>query len=130
MAFIRRRGFPAGPVLLVDLLGTSTGREQKPRRIQEILDLHPRLRFVLIGDSGVEDPEIYAVVTRANPGWILAIYIREVWRDPGDGRVEEVSDTWTEDVPLVLSANTDAYTGTRSHSASSESQPGLGSAER
>ena len=93
VAFIRYRGFPAGPVLLRNLLGTSTGREQKLRRIQEILDLHPRLRFVLIGDFGVEDPEIYAVVARANPGRILAIYIGEVRRDSGDGRVEEISDT-------------------------------------
>ncbi len=37
---------------------------------------------------------------------------------------------WTEDVPLALPVNTDAATGTRSRSASSESHPGLGSAER
>ena len=83
-------------------------REQKPGRIQEVLDLHPRLRFVLIGDSGEKDPEIYAAVARANPGRIIAIYIREVRLDPGDGRVEEVSGTWTEDVPFVLAADTDA----------------------
>ena len=108
VAFIRHREFPMGPVLLRDLLGTSSGREQKPVRIQEVLDLHPRLRFVLIGDSGEKDPEIYAAVARANPGRILAIYIREVRLDPGDGRVEEVSGTWTEDVPFVLAADTDA----------------------
>lgn len=60
------------------------------------------------GDPGDKDPEMYAAVARATRGRILAIYIREVRRDPGDGRVEEVSDTWTEDVPLVLPANTDA----------------------
>jgi phosphatidate phosphatase APP1 len=108
VAFIRHREFPMGPVLLRDLLGTSAGREQKPGRIQEVLDLHPRLRFVLIGDSGERDPEIYAAVARANPGRILAIYIREVRLDPGDGRVEQVSGTWSEDVPFVLAADTDA----------------------
>jgi phosphatidate phosphatase APP1 len=108
VAFIRHRAFPMGPVLLRDLFGTASGREQKPVRIQEVLDLHPRLRFVLIGDSGEKDPEIYAAVARANPGRILAIYIREVRLDPGDGRVEEVSGTWTEDVPFVLAADTDA----------------------
>jgi phosphatidate phosphatase APP1 len=106
--FIRYRGFPLGPVLLRDLLGTSAGREEKPGRIQEVLDLHPRLRFVLIGDSGEKDPEIYTAVARANPGRILAIYIREVRLDPGDGRVEEISGTWTEDVPFVLAADSDA----------------------
>ena len=108
VAFIRHRGFPMGPVLLRDLLGTSAGREQKAGRIQEVLDLHPRLRFVLIGDSGEKDPEIYAAVVRANPGRVIAIYIREVRLDPGDGRVEQVSGTWAEDVPFVLAADTDA----------------------
>lgn len=115
VAFIRHHGFPVGPVLLRDLLGTSVGREQKPGRIQEILDLHPRLRFVLVGDSGEKDPEIYAAVARANPGRIRAIYIREVRRDPGDGRVEAVTDTWTEDLPFVLAADTEAV---RRHAAS------------
>ncbi|MGA8995621.1 MAG: phosphatase domain-containing protein [Nocardioidaceae bacterium] len=68
----------------------------------------PRSRFVLIGDSGEKDPEIYAAVARTDPGRILAIYTCEVRRDPSDGRVEEVSDAWTEDVPLVLPATTDA----------------------
>jgi phosphatidate phosphatase APP1 len=108
VAFLRHRRFPAGPVLLRDLLGTAVGREQKTGRIQEILDLHPRLRFVLIGDSGEKDPEIYAAVVRANPGRIIAIYIREVRLDPGDGRVEQISGEWSEDVPFVLAADSDA----------------------
>lgn len=108
VAFIRHRQFPRGPLLLRDLLGTSAGREQKHGRIQEVLDLHPQLRFVLLGDSGEKDPEIYAAVARENPERIVAIYIREVRLDPGDGRVEEVSGTWTEDVPFVLAADTEA----------------------
>jgi phosphatidate phosphatase APP1 len=114
VAFLRHRDFPLGPVLLRDLLGTSAGREEKPARIQEVLDLHPQLRFVLVGDSGEKDPEIYAAVARANPGRVLAIYIREVRLDPGDGRVEEVSGTWAEDVPFVLAADSDAV---RRHAA-------------
>ena len=114
LAFLRHRGFPPGPVLLRDLLGTAAGREQKHGRIQEVLDLHPQLAFVLIGDSGEEDPEIYADVVRANPGRILAVYIREVRLDPGDGRVEEVSTAGTEDVPFVLAADSDAV---RRHAA-------------
>jgi phosphatidate phosphatase APP1 len=108
LAFLRHRRFPMGPVLLRDLLGTAAGREQKHGRIQEVLDLHPQLAFVLIGDSGEEDPEIYADIVRANPGRVLAIYIREVRLDPGDGRVEEVSSDWAEDVPFVLAADSDA----------------------
>ena len=106
--FLRHRGFPLGPVLLRDLLGTAAGREQKHGRIQEVLDLHPRLPFVLIGDSGERDPAIYADIVRDNPGRVLAVYIREVRLDPGDGRVEEVSSAWADDVPFVLAPDSAA----------------------
>ena len=108
LAFLRHRGFPLGPLLLRDLLGTRAGREQKHERIREILDLHPDLSFVLLGDSGERDPEIYAAIVGEYPDRILAVYIREVRLDPGDGRVEEVSDDWGSDVPFVLAADSDA----------------------
>lgn len=114
LAFLRHRGFPLGPVLLRDLLGTSAGREQKHDRIREVLDLHPDLRFVLIGDSGERDPQIYADIVREHPDRVLAVYIREVRLDPGDGRVERVSDAWESDVPFVLAADSDAV---RRHAA-------------
>lgn len=114
VAFLAHRGFPMGPVLLRDLLGTAAGREQKHGRIQEVLDLHPQLPFVLIGDSGEKDPQIYADIVGANPGRILAVYIREVRLDPGDGRVERVTASWSRDVPFYLAADSDAV---RRHAA-------------
>ena len=113
-AFLRHREFPMGPILLRDLLGTRAGREQKSDRIHEVLDLHPQLPFVLIGDSGEKDPEIYADIVRAYPGRILAVYIREVRLDPGDGRVERAAGAWTRDVPFVLAPDSDAV---RRHAA-------------
>jgi phosphatidate phosphatase APP1 len=107
-AFLEHRGFPDGPLLLRDLLGDRHGREQKQVRIREVLDLHPGLRFVLVGDSGEEDPAIYADVVRAYPGRILAAYIREVRLDPRDGRVEAVARDWPADVPFVLAPDSDA----------------------
>jgi len=106
--FLRHRGFPRGPLLLRDLLGTAAGREDKTVRIREVLELHPRLPFVLVGDSGEDDPLVYADIVRTHPGRILAVYIREVRLDPGDGRVERVSGTWAHDVPFVLAADSDA----------------------
>ncbi|PKH43543.1 Uncharacterized conserved protein [Nocardioides alpinus] len=114
--FLRHRGFPPGPVLLRDLLGTTAGREEKHDRIREVLELHPDLRFVLIGDSGERDPEIYADIVREHPRRIIAVYIREVRLDPGDGRVEQVTDAWDHDVPFVLAADSDAV---RRHAAQS-----------
>ncbi len=109
VAFLDHREFPRGPVLLRDLLGTVEGREQKSVRLHEILDLHPTLSFVLLGDSGEHDPQIYAELVRDYPGRILAVYIREVRLDPGDGRVEQVSEAWTDEtVPFVLAADSAA----------------------
>jgi len=50
--------------------------------IQQILDLYPDLPFILIGDSGQEDPEIYHHIIQQNPNRILAAYIRNVTADP------------------------------------------------
>jgi phosphatidate phosphatase APP1 len=114
LGFLHHRDFPLGPVLLRDLLGDGVGREPKHGRIREVLDLHPDLPFVLIGDSGEEDPQIYADIVREYPDRILAVYIREVRLDPGDGRVEQVRDTWDDTVPFVLAADSDAV---RRHAA-------------
>jgi phosphatidate phosphatase APP1 len=46
--------------------------------ITRILATYPALPFVLIGDSGQEDPEIYCEIVRSYPGRILAVYIRNV----------------------------------------------------
>ena len=67
MAFLRHQEFPMGPILLRDLLGTRAGREQKTDRIQEVLDLHPPVPFVLIGDSGEKDPRSTPTSSRPTP---------------------------------------------------------------
>ena len=97
-----------GPLLLRDLLGLAGGREEKHGRIREVLDTHPGLSFVLIGDSAEKDPEIYADIVRAYPKRILAVYIREARLQPGDGRVERISATWAHETPFVLAADADA----------------------
>lgn len=107
-AFVRHRDFPRGPLLLRDLLGSADGRESKCGRIDEVLALHPSLPFVLLGDSGEHDPEIYADAARRHPGRILAVYIREVRLDPHDGRVERVWSSAGDEVPFVLVADSEA----------------------
>ena len=73
-SFLTHRGFPLGPLLLRDLRDrgeASSHTGHKLAHIGEVLRLHPDLPFVLIGDSGQHDPEIYAEVVRRNPGRIL-----------------------------------------------------------
>ncbi len=79
--FIEHQQLPLGPLLLRDV-GLSRGKERKRghkyRRICEILDMYPRMRFICIGDSGQRDAEIYASVVKSHPGRVAAIYIRDV----------------------------------------------------
>ena len=82
-----RRGIPDGPLLLRDWgLGKDarpTGhRAHKRAAIERIFSAYPSLQFILVGDSGQEDPEIYAQVIRDFPGRILAAYIRSVHEAP------------------------------------------------
>ena len=85
--FLQAQQIPAGPMLLRDWdLGPSLLRNAsyKSGVIREILATYPRMPFVLIGDSGQEDPEIYADMVATHPGRILAVYIRNVRQNPED----------------------------------------------
>jgi hypothetical protein len=50
----------------------------KPRMIKPILKAYPSRRFVLIGDSGEQDPEIYAAIAAEFKEQIAGIFIRNV----------------------------------------------------
>jgi phosphatidate phosphatase APP1 len=83
--FLEAERIPAGPLLLRDWdLGPSLFRNagHKTRLIREILETFSTLPFILIGDSGQEDPEIYAEIVAAHPNRILAVYIRSVDPNP------------------------------------------------
>ncbi|MGH3995794.1 MAG: phosphatase domain-containing protein, partial [Pseudonocardiaceae bacterium] len=51
-------------------------REHKLTLIRRLLDEHPGLDLILVGDSGQIDPEIYAAIAQERPSRIRAIYIR------------------------------------------------------
>jgi phosphatidate phosphatase APP1 len=75
--YLEVQGLPLGPLMLRDF-GLQREKEHKRRRIEEILATYPKLRFILIGDSGEEDPEIYSEIVHRFPERIRAIYIRSV----------------------------------------------------
>ncbi len=60
------------------------GTETKPRVIEEILGRYPKRRFVLVGDSGEQDPEVYAPLLRAHSEQIIKVYIRNVTQEARD----------------------------------------------
>ncbi|HVH13163.1 MAG TPA: phosphatase domain-containing protein, partial [Longimicrobium sp.] len=86
--FLTLQKIPIGPLMLRDWgIGSresSSGGHagHKLGAIRRILDLFPALPFILIGDSGQEDPEIYHRVVHDHPDRILAVYIRNVTPRP------------------------------------------------
>ncbi|MBN1239412.1 MAG: DUF2183 domain-containing protein [Gammaproteobacteria bacterium] len=86
--FFQMHRIPVGPVLFLRDWGLSFRRplprrapEHKLELIRDMLVLYDDVPFVLIGDSGQHDPEIYARIVRENPGRVAAVFIRNVGHD-------------------------------------------------
>ena len=109
--FFKIHGIPKGPLFLRDLGSNqpSPKDNHKMSSIEMILNRYPHLPFILIGDSGEQDPEIYRDVVRAFPDRIRAIYIRSVNPEPSriaaiDKLIEEVRETRSQ---LILAPDTE-----------------------
>ena len=79
--YLEVQGLPEGPLFLRNL-GLRMPRDHKRAAIGALLEAYPRLPFILIGDSGENDPEVYADIVRRFPKRIRVIYIRSVNRHP------------------------------------------------
>jgi phosphatidate phosphatase APP1 len=91
--FMASQSLPPGPLLLKELgvrnlFGAGSHMDHKLTHIRQIVETYTQLPFVLIGDSGQQDPEIYREVVRLYPDRIRAIYIRSV--DPDPARIEAI----------------------------------------
>ncbi len=64
---------------LLDLF--KKGTETKPLQIEPILKRYPNHQFILIGDSGEQDPEVYGDIARRYPKQVKAIWIRNITPD-------------------------------------------------
>lgn len=94
--FLAIHEIPAGPFFLQDY-GFDPGKfitthhhAHKLAAFKRILLTYPTLPFILIGDSGQEDPEIYTQVVSDYPGRIRAIYIRDVSTGARDTAVQKL----------------------------------------
>ncbi|MGB3955691.1 MAG: phosphatase domain-containing protein [Brooklawnia sp.] len=81
--FMKRHGFPRGPMLLTDFGPTQTrwfrsGREHKSRALAELARDFPNIKWLLIGDDGQHDPAIYREFAELRPGHVRAIAIRQL----------------------------------------------------
>ncbi|EME87764.1 uncharacterized protein MYCFIDRAFT_201256 [Pseudocercospora fijiensis CIRAD86] len=59
--------------------------ERKRSSLDKIMRDFPDRKFVLVGDSGEADLEVYTETALANPGRVLGIFIRDVTTSPKTG---------------------------------------------
>lgn len=81
--FLSRNLYPAGPILLTDWGPTHdrwfrSGRAHKTENLHRLAEEFPHMRWLLIGDDGQHDEELYADFAKQHPGQVAAVVIREL----------------------------------------------------
>lgn len=115
MEFFRIQNIPLGPMLLQrynlrTLLSFEERDAHKRAAIASLLDFYPHLSFILIGDSGERDPEIYSRIARRFPHRIRAIYIRDIAaRRRHESSIRHMArELKALGIPLVLAQDSEA----------------------
>jgi len=119
--YLDRQGFPPRPVVFLRNWGLdefgclpTDRRRHKLAVIERLLAMYPDLPFLLVGDSGEQDPEIYRDVVRRHGKRILGVLIREVGgrrREPTFA--EEIVELGSVLVMAATSLEMAAYAATR-----------------
>ena len=111
--FMHQRGIVPGPIMLRDfgldetkfIAGSHT--DHKLVHIRRVLDCYPDLSFILFGDSGQDDPQIYTQIAQEYPSRIKAIYIRDVGRETSRSKIQALADHLAmQQIDMLLVANT------------------------
>ena len=114
--FFQYRSIPLGPLLLQELKHSvfkfwkSGGGSHlhKLEKIRFLFSFFPDLDFILIGDSGQCDPEIYLSVAKQFPGRVKAVYIRCVKKlYKGSKTIKIAHEMRIMDIPVLLIDNTE-----------------------
>lgn len=82
-AFLSRNAYPPGPLLLTDWGPTLTGwfrsgRAHKEASLELLMSWFPHIRWMLIGDDGQHDVEIYERTARRRPDRVRVVAIRQL----------------------------------------------------
>lgn len=81
--FLARNDFPTGPLLLTDWGPTNTGwfrsgPAHKDGSLDHIFRMFPHVTWLLVGDDGQHDPDIYRRAVQRHPGRVAAVAIRRL----------------------------------------------------
>ncbi|MFP5347653.1 MAG: App1 family protein [Actinomycetes bacterium] len=81
--FLERHLYPRGPLLLTDWGPTvdawfRSGRAHKRTQLRRLAHELPQVSWLLVGDDGQHDPEMYADFVNANPTRVAGVAIRQL----------------------------------------------------
>ncbi len=104
--FLKQNNFPKGPILLRSFEYFTSRKKRKtgPRKKHEIINLletYQGLPFILIGDGGEHDLDIYIELTKQYPDRVKAIYVRSVTHKKKMLRIQNLINNY-KDVPVLI----------------------------
>lgn len=82
-SYFKMASLPPGSMHLKQYSGMLQGifepaAERKKGSLERIMHDFPERKFILVGDSGEADLEVYTDIVLANPGRVLGVFIRDV----------------------------------------------------
>ena len=86
---------------LIELAGGNATFDQKVAQVSEIMEKFPARNFILVGDSGEWDPEVYAHIRISFPKQVQEIRIRDVVNDR-ENQPERLKDMTILPAPTVV----------------------------
>lgn len=104
--FLKIKKFPKGPIFLRDY-GTHMLKKKKEadihklRTIRHIMEMYPRLPFLMMGDTASEDADFYLKFADEFPDRVKAIYIRNTKDTSNARRIAKMIQSRT-DVNIVM----------------------------
>lgn len=118
--FLKKNNFPKGPILLrsfrtIFKKKSSTCKPEKQLEIENILKTYPSFSFILIGDSGEHDPDIYLEIVNTFPNRIKAVYLRSVNDSKKIKRVKSLLNDYNTTPVLLVDSSKDAILHARAN---------------
>ncbi|WP_242682630.1 App1 family protein [Desertivibrio insolitus] len=107
--FLGRNLYPAGPLLLTDWGPTHdrifrSGKLHKKETLERIAQEFPEMRWLLVGDDGQHDEELYGAFVRSHPQNVVAVAIRQLSTSEAvlaGGRSRGEEQSRTSNIPWI-----------------------------
>ncbi|MBM1108162.1 DUF2183 domain-containing protein [Aurantibacter crassamenti] len=115
--FLQTNNFPKGPILLRDMASFASKSEKphKQHEIENILKTYPNLSFILFGDSGEKDADIYIDIANQYPKQVKAIYLRSVADKKRMDRIHDLVLNFKLTPILVVNSSDEVITHAKTH---------------